>query len=459
MKKLLDSSEVEKIILGSILTNPDCFIDVSDILHKDYFSDNKNRTIFQEIQNSDSSGDPVDSFLITQKLINENKFDGIALYISQLKYEAEPGNIKYYSQILIEKYVRRNLIERANRIIQDAGDKEMSLLDLLSEAEAHITDVHEELEDVYDDERPINERLDDIFNELEHKINTESILEGLRLKTLPTLNNHIGGIMPGDLIGIYGKEKSTKTTLAHEIALDIGVDQNIPTAIFSFEVSRKELEWKSLSMRTGKDYFKLRNPKGYSKESQMTIEELNELKSESQQKFSKSSLFIFDKILNEYQIYAKLKQLIKKHNLKLVVIDYLMLIESAKRFKDRRLELNHLSMFFKRAAMKLQIPIILISQSNADGERAAEAKGLERDSNYFIYVQQGSAGSIVKFRDKIIGEYDYRMNEDEYIVTLRGIRHAKGNRSFITKFVNNRYKEVETRKNNSNHPQPSNNHN
>jgi len=443
MKKLLDSHEVENIILGSILLNPEIFIHVSDVLRYYFFSNRENRIIFQEIQNLESKGEKIDKFVITQKLMDEEKFSNVAQYINKLDSSSEPSNIKYYSQILLEKHIRRNLIEKARKIKNDAEDKELDVLDLLGEAESHIADIHEEIEDTYLDDRPISERMDEIFNEIESKINSEKAAEGLNLKTLPTLNNHIGGIMPGDLIGIYGKEKSTKTTIAHEIALDIGVDQNIPTAIFSFEVSRKELEWKSISMRTGQDYFKLRNPKGYSNDSKMTIEELNELKVQTKSKFEKSSLFIFDKIINEFQIYAKLKQLIKKHGVRLVIIDYLMLIESAKKFKDRRLELNHLSMFFKRAAMKLQVPIILISQSNAEGIRAAEAKGLERDSNYFLYVEKGEAGSSLRFHDKNLGSFIYTVKEDEYIVQLRGIRHGKGNRSFITKFVNNRYVEVD----------------
>lgn len=458
MKKLLDSTEVEQIILGSILSSPDCYIQICDSIQREYFLDKRNLAIFEEIQRFDSNGTPIDQYLITQKLMDEEIFEGVAKYISQLQNLAEPSNIKYYSVILLEKYLRRNLIQRANKIITDSADKEIGVFDLLSEAEAHITDIHEEIEDSFKDDGGLSERIDDIFSELETKINSKQQSEGLSLRTLPTLNNFIGGIMPGDLIGVYGKEKSTKTTIAHEIALDIGVDQNIPAAIFSFEVSRKELEWKSISMRTGTDYFKLRNPKGYSDESKMSLEELEQLKKNTKEIFSNSSLFIFDKIMNEYQIFSKIKQLIKKHGIKLVVIDYLMLLESAKRFKDRRLELNHLSMFFKRAAMRLQIPIILISQSNADGERAAEAKGLERDSNYFIYVEKGKKAERIKFYEKLYGEYEYVLGEDEYLATLRGIRHGRGNRTFITKFENNRYVEVNTKPIFGSHHQEQNNH-
>lgn len=445
--KLLDSSEVEEIIIGSILFSPECFIHVNDILQKEYFIDKRNRIIYQEILDFDSKGKPIDQFLITQKLIDEDKFDGIAVYINKIQNSAKPSNIKYYAQILFEKYIRRSLIERAKKIIMVAEDKEIDVFDLLGEAESHITDINEEIEDSIIDEKPMSDRLGDIFTELEYKINSEAVTDGLRLKSLPTLNNFIGGIMPGDLIGIYGKEKSTKTTLAHEIALDFGVDQQIPVAIFSFEVSGKELDWKSISMRTGIDYFKLRNPKGYSDSTKMSKEELVELKVKVYEQFEKSNLFIFDKIMNEYQIFIKIKQLIRKFGIKLVVIDYLMLLESVKKFKDRRLELNHLSMFFKRTAMKLQIPIILISQANQEGVRVAEAKGLERDSNYFIYVETGKKGQVLEFNDKILGKYNYILNEDEFIVTLRGIRHGKGNRTLVTKFMNNKYVEIDTRRN------------
>jgi len=251
--------------------------------------------------------------------------------------------------------------------------------------------------------------------------------------------------MPTDLIGIYGKEKSTKTTLAHEIALDVGADQKKPVCIFTFENSSEETEWKSISMRTGIEFNKLRNPQGYDSSSKLTSEEIEIIKRESFRKLRDAKILICDKILDEYQISNKLRIWKKKYDIKLCVIDYLMLINSIDRFLNRREELNHLSRFFKQLAMRLEIPIILISQSNDAGERAAEAKGLERDSNYFIYVQAGEKGQTIKFNDQLYGQYSYSLDEDEYIVTVRGIRHSKGNRSFITRFSKNRYVEVETK--------------
>ncbi len=94
------------------------------------------------------------------------------------------------------------------------------------------------------------------------KNRTSENTNGLMVKSLPTFNKITGGMLPSDLVGIYGKEKSSKTTLTHEIALDICLEQKEPVAIFNFEMDVKQLFlMKTFSMRTGISINTLRNPK------------------------------------------------------------------------------------------------------------------------------------------------------------------------------------------------------
>ena len=88
----------------------------------------------------------------------------------------------------------------------------------------------------------------------------------------------------------------------------------------------------------------------------------------------------------------------------------------------------------------LEIPIILISQANESGGRAAEAKGLERDSNYFFSVSKCKKGDKIDFSN-----HNYVALEGDYLVLNRGIRHSAGGKGFIVRFDNNLYKEIYTR--------------
>lgn len=258
---------------------------------------------------------------------------------------------------------------------------------------------------------------------------------GIMVQSFPTFNKITGGMLPGDLVGIYGKEKSTKTTFTHQIIIDISLSKKVPSVIFNFEMDTLQLLMKTMSMVTGIDISTLRYPRG---KDNMISDSVFSLKSDNlKSKFEGVKLFIEDKMLNEMQIYSKTKELIKSHGIRIVIIDYLMLIEASKDFRgQRRDELNYLSRFFKRMAAKLKITILLISQANDTGMREAEAKGLSRDSNYYFYVEELEKGNKVKIKD-----VDYIANDNEYLIINRGIRHGKGNRGFLTKFVDNIYKE------------------
>ncbi|WKZ68113.1 MAG: DnaB-like helicase C-terminal domain-containing protein [Melioribacteraceae bacterium] len=463
MKNLIEqlpyNLESEKIVISSLISEPQSLDEIKPIVRANHFFEEKHVVIFNAILDIEKDSKPIDQISLYEKLKAEDllsKAGGIQYISNLVEYFNSTAHLGYHSKIVFEKFLARQLIKKCFNIINRSMKKE-DVFDLVSEAEKEIGSLSNEFDSIANDEKLLSERLDEIFDDLEVRSKGEKEIEALRLETLPSLNRIIGGIMPTDLIGIYGKEKSTKTSLAHEIALDIGADQQLPVCIFTFENSREETEWKSISMRTGIEFKKLRNPKGYDSNSKLTLEEIETLKRHSYEKLQGSKIIISDKILDEYQIANKLRIWKKKYKLKLCVIDYLMLINSIEKFQNRREELNHLSRFFKQLAMKLEIPIILISQSNESGERVAEHKGLERDANYFIYVQAGEKGQSVKFNDPFHGQYNYTIEEDQFIVTVRGIRHSKGNKSFITQFQNNRYIEVETKPNRTTHREPETN--
>lgn len=458
LKSIPHSIEVEQQVLGSILIEPECIENVSSLLQPSYFFDEKHRLIYQCFLKMNKAETPIDLLTTYEYLKSSNKLSeaGDLQYLTKVAESiSSSANIEYLSRVVFEKYVGRQIINKCVSLVDRASQigANEDVFDLVSDAEAEFSNITSQFEKLGADEKPLSERLEEIFSDLQQRLTEKESSVSLKLTSLPSLNRIIGGLMPKDLIAIYGKEKSTKTTLAHEIAMDIGADQKIPVGIFTFENSKQETDWKSISMRTGIEFNKLRNPKGYSEESKLTLTEIEELKKQTIYKFKDSRILICDQILNEFEIASKIRYWKKKYGIKLCVIDYLMLINSIEKFSNRREELNHLSRFFKRLAMKLEIPIILISQSNAEGERAAEAKGLERDSNYFIYVQAGEPGQKIKFNDPIYGQYYYTIGEDEFIVTVRGIRHARGNRSFVTKFETNRYVEVDTTPRTDLHPQ------
>jgi replicative DNA helicase len=430
--------ELEKKILGMMIYDNETIPQVAEIVNSNCFVNELNCEIYEAILKLHSEKKQITNELLYIALRKEPK------YLAELSSDIySSANIELYCAELYNKYQAKLGLQSIKELGNELQEG-VNVYGAWQKIKNKANDVLIEFDSISKTKKHLFENLEKVVNDAdERRKGVEG--EGLRLKTLPTMNRLIGGIMPTDLIGIYGKEKSTKTSLAFEILLDIGADQRKPVIIFSYEMGEEELSWKALSMRTGIPFNKLRNPQGENKGGYLTDSELQKLKQVSVDKFKHTKIFIYDRILNEIQIQAKVESMIRKYGIKLIVIDYLMLMNSSRDFSSRREELNYLSRFFKQMSQQLRVPIILISQANESGERVAEMKGLERDSNYFFYVAKGEVNKSQKIVDGLTGiENNYTFQEEDYIITLRGIRHAKGNRSFICKFSNNRYVEVNT---------------
>ncbi len=451
MKKkneLPHSIENEYYVLSTVINDPQCFLEVNAILNPNHFYDEINKIIFENLIEMDIEGIPIDELslfdFIKKKKLND-KVD-IPLINRIVNNMNGAGNVSFYCRRIIEDYLRRQLIIKAEKIKFIAkNESETDVFDLISNAEGLINQISIETE-IFDEsnEKPLGEHVYDTIIEIKKEREEKTSKRGLTFTGFPTMNKHIGGLIPGDLVGIYGREKSTKSTLAFSMLLDLGL-QGIPGSYFSFEMQPQELIKKSLSLKSGIDYNKLRNPKGYNEYSKLTEFELQKLE-ESAASLKNVPIYIpTETTLNEYQIATKIKRQIKRNGLKIAVIDYLLLMSSAHKFKEKYQEVDHLTKYFKRLAMQLNIVIIVISQSNYDGQRTAEGLGLLRDANYFYFIEPKQDGDRLKFYDSTNNtSYEYKFEANQYLVTLKGSRHSLGNRSFVVQFSNNKYYEIDT---------------
>jgi len=288
--------------------------------------------------------------------------------------------------------------------------------------------------------------LEDVMDEIIKNRDSENE-NLLKFDSLPSINKYVGGINKTDLIGIYGREKSTKTTFAIRMALDVAL-QGKSAVIFSYEIDEKEMYQKILSLLTGISQTKIRNPKGFNSETRLTNAELEKLRQEYK-KLQKLNLSIYPAQESELDIQNICRNL-AKGGLDLIIVDYLLLIEAYKKYPNYRERINDLTRFFKLMSNQLHVPVVLISQANETGERAAEGKGLERDSNYFFYIEssedfQKRAGKKIGLYDYQIGDYTYEFQPNDYVVQLRKARHTEGNKCFVVNYSNGKYHERETR--------------
>jgi replicative DNA helicase len=430
----------EDKVLCTILTYGNDFLEEShEIISNEMFIEQKRRNLFETFIEMNKNNTPIDSanvFKFSNGTIN-------VLFLSEIQnIVPDRANFGYHLRKIYEDNLRRNLITKLEKL-KTTAETEPDIYDALLKAEKEI----ESLDSISTiSENPIDKELDSIFEDIESRLNETKDSDSLKFGSLPSLNRITGGIMPTDLIGLFGKEKSSKSTLAYQMVLDLAINQKIPCGVFSFEMSKKEMYWKAISMMTGIEFNKLRNPKGFSDHSRLKEPELKAIKEKVYSTFKDSKLIVSDEVFNEYQIQTKIKQWKKKFGVRLFIIDYLMLLNSSQRFTKRHEELNYLTRFFKQLAQKLEVPIVLISQANAEGGRAAEGLGLQRDANYFFYIEALNQGATINFYDSDTKEnYVYRSGKDEFLVTNRGIRHGTGGKMFVTAFRENKYIEVDTK--------------
>jgi len=252
--------EIEKSILGHIIFD-NRKADEIRMIKPYHFSDNRNRKLFESMLKLRSEDRAIDY----GSLFEETKIE--AVYISSLIGYDTFG---FLEPILLESYIKRQIQNTANEIL----NKDLDEVDIFEESENLISKLEHftEIQRTPDNTKILENVIDEIITDRNSK--TERLL---KFTSLPSINKYVGGINDTDLIGVYGKEKSTKTTLAVRMVLDV-ILQGKSAAIFSYEIDEKEMYQKILSLLTGISQTKIRNPKGFSSDTRLTDSELEELK-------------------------------------------------------------------------------------------------------------------------------------------------------------------------------------
>ena len=224
------------------------------------------------------------------------------------------------------------------------------------------------------------------------------------------------------------------STVVEQLLLDFALDKKA-VGFFNLEMSKQTLYQKALSMRTGIDYLKLRNPKGHG----LTEKELDWLKIYSKQLFQDTKFYVEDKVFDIDRIITKIKAWKKKYNIQLFAIDYLGLLETTQRFNARYLEMGSHSRRLKNLAKLIDTPIIVLSQANEDN-KTAESKNPARDADFVISVCKPVENNITSILDKNGQRFNF--TPDHFLVTMENSRHGKNKQNFVCEFQENNFVEI-----------------
>jgi len=413
-KKIIDCIRIESEVMDTAI----------DMIKPQMFYDNDNRNIYEAMISLYSQEKPIDDIAIQRELLREGR-KIVALRAIELFSSAK---VEYYCKSLIEIWMKKELEKFLKNAI---GKVELSdPFDLLDEFTETIYKIENHLE-LMETDTSLWQDYECLINNIKSKMKGEDY--GLATPTLPTITRATGGILK-DYVVIYGQYKQGKTTLAEQIMLDIAL-QKKAVGIINLEMSKESLYLKALSMRTGIDYLKLRNPKGMG----LTEDELEQFDKEAKRIFEGTKIYVADKLFDIDRILSKMKIWKRKFGIELFIVDYLGLIESNAKYKQRHLEVASYSRMLKNAVKKLDTPIIALSQAN-DDNKTADSKAPARDADFVISVCKPNEQGIKEFDTKS-GKFQFE--ESHFLVTLENSRHGKNKQNFVCAFINNNFVEID----------------
>ena len=322
--------------------------------------------IFESIQRLFRDSEPIDLLTVSADLKKNKNFEIIGgdFYLINLSQKvSSSAHIEYHSRIIQQKYIQRKLISISNEIIQKSYNESTDVLDLLDEAESKLYDIAQN--NIKGSSETAQNLVIQAKNRIEEIGNREGSLSGISTG-FEKLDRLTSGWQPSDLIIVAARPGMGKTALALSMARNISVQKKIPVAFFSLEMSSVQLITRLISAETGLSSDKLRTGKLADHEWQQLNVKVSDLES--------APLYIDDSAaLTIFELRAKARRLASAHDIKLIVIDYLQLMNlgSSNKAGNREQEISTISRNLKALAKELNIPVIALSQLS----RAVETRG------------------------------------------------------------------------------------
>jgi replicative DNA helicase len=388
-RALPHSLEAERTVLGAILIENEAFHNASEVLtEKDFYRD-AHRRIFQRMAALSARGDAIDLVTLREELSRSGDLEpsgGVSYLTSLLEGVPRATNVPYYSRIVKDKSVLRNLIAAANRISQSCfGDVEETQV-VLDEAERTIFDIAEGA--IRSGFQPVSEIVTKTFKQLDELSERKELVTGVGTGFVE-FDEITSGLQRSDLIIVAARPAMGKTSFCMNIAQHVGLKTKGCVGVFSLEMSKEQLVLRMLCGEARVDMHKLRSGFLSEKDWGKLVQAVADL--------SRAKVYIDDTPgISVMEMRAKARRLKLEAGLDLLIVDYLQLMQGRGRFENRTQEIGNISRSLKGLAKELNIPIVALSQlSRAPETRGGhkpqlsdlrESGALEQDADVVVFI-------------------------------------------------------------------------
>ncbi len=404
--------DFEEAVLGALLIEQDAYSQISSILRPEMFYDKRHQLIYEAVQSLSVNQRPVDVLTVPQYMESQGTLQdaGGSFYIAQLAHNViTSAHIEYQAKILMQKYQARELITYASHLLRDAFDETTDVADLMNYAEGHLFELSQQTQaKSYTQINPvIKEAFDQMRNAAQNKDGMSGLPSGFH-----KVDKMTNGWQNSDLIIIAARPAMGKTAFVLSMVKNMAIDQRIPVAMFSLEMSNVQLVNRLIQNVCDIPGDKI-------KSGQLADHEWVQLDSRVTQMLD-APVYIDDTpSLSIFELRTKARRLVREHGVKMIMIDYLQLMNaSGMSFGNRQEEVSTISRNLKALAKELNIPIIALSQLNRATENREGSRGKRPQLS-----DLRESGAIEQDADMVCfihrPEY-YDLPEDEQSGNMRG---------------------------------------
>jgi len=384
--------EAEMSVLGSLMLDKNAIIKIADLVKaEDYYKD-ANRLIYETMLELYEEREPIDVLSLSNKLEEKKQLESVggSSYLTELVNSVPTAsNVVHYAKVVQKKSLLRKLITAASDIVELGYQEAEDVEKVLDEAEQKLFKVSQKY--VKADFIPIKTHLEAAFNRIDELHKGDRDIRGV-----PTgfydLDNILAGLQKSDLVILAARPSIGKTALALDIARNVAVKNKTPVGIFSLEMSSDQLIDRMLAAESKVDAWRIRTGKMRSSGEEDDFQKIGE----AMGVLSEAPIFIDDSArANVMEMRTLARRLQAEHNLGLIIIDYLQLMEG--RSSDNRVqEVSEISRSLKGLARELNIPVLALSQLSRAVENRSpqvpklsdlrESGSIEQDADVVMFL-------------------------------------------------------------------------
>ena len=423
--------EAEMSVLGSLMLDKEAIIKIANLVRLgDFYRDDHN-IIYEAILELYEKNEPIDVLSLANRLEEKKQLEKIggSSYLATLVNSVpSSSNIAHYAKVVQKKSTLRKLIEAAGEILELGYQESEDVEKILDIAEQKLFAVSQKY--IKQDFIPIKSILESAFNRIDELHKGDHKLRGIP-SGFPDMDRVLAGFQKSDLVILAARPSIGKTTLALDLARSVASKEKIPVGIFSLEMSADQLVDRMLAAQSGVDLWRLRTGRLKTSGDDDDFQRIGE----AMGVLSEAPIFIEDTgSANVMEMRTMARRLQSEHNVGLIIIDYLQLMEGRTAGESRVNEISEISRALKQLAREINIPVIALSQLSRAVEARSpqipklsdlrESGSIEQDADVVMFLYREDREKpdtpnknivevhVAKHRNGPIGKFSLYFNEN-----------------------------------------------